>query len=95
MPFCIVFGADGGVRYKGDPMKIDFATVFDAPAVSEEAATAACARRGRAARPAARRTGPEDAAVAQPVGASTPQPTATESPWGGSSPPPNHTHCHT
>ena len=45
VPFCIVFGADGGVRYKGDPSKIDFATVFDAPAASEEAVTSTCAKR--------------------------------------------------
>ena len=48
MPFCIVFGADGGVRYKGDPSKIDFATVFDAPAASEEAVTSTCAKRAPA-----------------------------------------------
>ena len=88
VPFCIVFGADGGVRYKGDPSKIDFATVFDAPAASEEAVMAACARRGRAARPVARRTGPVDAAVARPVGASTPQPHRPASRPGGPSPPP-------
>lgn len=48
VPFCIVFGADGGVRYKGDPSKIDFATVFDAPAASEEAVTNTCAKRAPA-----------------------------------------------
>ena len=32
VPFCIVFGADGAVLFKGDPSQIDFDTVFAAPA---------------------------------------------------------------
>ena len=39
VPFCVVFGADGAVHYKGDPKDIDYATVFDAkPASSAEPA---------------------------------------------------------
>ena len=30
LPFCVVFGADGAVLYRGDPGQVDFATVFDA-----------------------------------------------------------------
>ena len=31
MPFCVVYGADGAVRYKGSPKDLDLTTVFDAP----------------------------------------------------------------
>ena len=31
VPFCVVFGADGAVLFKGDPSQIDFATVFTTP----------------------------------------------------------------
>ena len=32
VPFCVVFDAGGSVLYTGDPMAVDFGTVFDAPA---------------------------------------------------------------
>lgn len=35
VPFCVVFGADGNVLFKGEPSKIDFTTVFNPPAPVE------------------------------------------------------------
>ena len=53
VPFCVVFAADGAVLYKGDPSKVDLATVFDAPAPVDQAAEAmAKAQIGGAATPA-------------------------------------------
>lgn len=41
VPFCVVYGADGKVKFQGDPKAIDFATVFSAPAAEEVASTLA------------------------------------------------------
>jgi thiol-disulfide isomerase/thioredoxin len=42
VPFCVVFAADGAVLYTGDPMKVDFSTVFSTrpPALAEIVAVA-------------------------------------------------------
>eukprot|EP00966_Prymnesium_polylepis_P030055 698698-Prymnesium_polylepis.2 len=40
VPFCVVYGADGALRFKGNPADIDYATVFAAPAPVEEATKA-------------------------------------------------------
>ena len=96
VPFCIVFGADGGVRYKGDPSKIDFATVFDAPAASEEAVTSTCAKRAPARclrRPAS--CPPHrsvDAAARGRLNPTADRPVSR--PGGGVSPTPTHSPSH-
>ena len=95
MPFCIVFGADGGVRYKGDPSKIDFATVFDAPAASEEAVTSTCAK-GPGPLPASPGQLPATP-VRRRCRAWAPQPhspLSRESAWEGVSPTPTHSPSH-
>ena len=38
VPFCVVFGSDGSLKYQGDPKGIDFKTVFDAPPIAQLAA---------------------------------------------------------
>ena len=38
VPFCVVFGSDGSLKYEGEPKGIDFKTVFDAPPVAQLAA---------------------------------------------------------